>query len=121
MMASAKPEGRAIIDTLFDKYALPLPDVAVFDGNSEIDLEFMAQWGYNANNIYLEFSWSRSGYSWCGHIVDEHFGSKRYSDNPVPPEADEFIRKIFPQTPEELSAAIFDEEVLARVVQYYSR
>ena len=123
-MASAKPEGRAIIDSLFDKYTLPLLDVAVFDGKSEIDLEFIAQWQYTVHDIYLEFSWSRSGYSWYGHIGDEHFGSFENngdSNNPMPPEADEFIRRIFPQTPKEIGRAIFDEEVLARVVQYYSR
>lgn len=120
-MSSATPEGRAIINTLFYRYKLPLPDITVFDGKSEIDLEFIAQWGYTTNDIYLEFSLSRSGYSWYGHIGDEHFGSERDSDNPVPPEVDEFIRRIFPQSPEEISMAIFDEEVLSRILQYYSR
>lgn len=123
-VATLEPKARELVDALFEKYSLPLPNIS---SHNDSDTEFSLSWGYSddkgySDYIFLEFSWDiEYGYSWFGYIGDKNYGSERSSHSPVPPEADEFIRKVFPQTPEELNGSIFDKEVLARVVQYYSR
>ena len=119
------PKGKELIDTLFEKYSLPLPSISSGD-RDDGKLSICVVWGYDkeeySDDMFAEFSWHESyGYSWFGYIGAATYGSEKDSNDPVPPEADEFIRKIFPQTKEEKRAALFGKEILTRVVKYYGR
>ena len=125
VVGTLPPKGKELIDSLFGRYSLPLPNISAADDDNG-KLSICVVWGYDegeySDDIFAEFSWHEScGYSWFGYIGTATYGSEEDSNDPVPPEADEFIRKIFPQTEEEKRAALFDKEALTRVVKYYGR
>jgi len=111
------PEGRKLVDAIFGRYIVPMPRITINKDTEYIcDEDLVVEW--HGKNFHLEFYWSSdTGYSWFAEDSVEYSGhQKSASDEPIPPEADLWIRKIFPQNINDLNKSIFSIANLGRQV-----